>query len=206
MLIAGLNLCKVPLLLVSGSLGVIYFLIDLMVFSYLRFLSGQFICRMHYCDSFMLSYILSPPPAPQELNPALKSAYGFTGRVPFYIVYTVLGEMYLSKKLVLLPNTDYAIAKSSVCRRYTVREDYAAGGEGEMLCSCDAATQSHMCKHKLKVLRIKHPDLRDIEIITALACAERCDDLGTRRGMQHSGMRYLLRRDPAPEVRSLNNL
>jgi hypothetical protein len=113
------------------------------------------------------------------------------------LVYTVLGEMYLSKKLVLLPNTDYAIAKSSVCRRYTVREDYAAGGEGEMLCSCDAATQGDMCKHKLKVLRIKHPDLRDIEIITAL---------GTRRGMQHSGMRYLLRRDPAPEVRSLNVL
>jgi hypothetical protein len=105
--------------------------------------------------------------------------------------------MYLSKKLVLHPNTDYANAKSSVCRRYTVREDYAAGGEGEMLSSCDAATQGDMCKHKLKVLRIRHPDLRDIEIITAL---------GTRRGTQHSGMRYLLRRDPAPELRSFNVL
>jgi hypothetical protein len=52
-------------------------------------------------------------------------------------------------------------------------------------------------EHKLKVLRIRQPELRDMEIITAL---------GTRRGTQQSGMRYLLGRDPAPEVRSFNGL
>jgi hypothetical protein len=101
--------------------------------------------------------------------------------------------MDLSKPLVLLPNIDYTNAKSSVCRRYTVREDYAAGGEGKMLCSCDAATEGDMCKYKLKVLRIRQPDLRDMVIITAL---------GTRRGTQQGDLRYLLGRDPASEVRS----
>lgn len=82
--------------------------------------------------------------------------------------YTALGKIYHAK-IMVLPNSDtsyamfFCLAMSSVWRRYTAREDYAAGGKGEMLCSCDSATQCDKCKQKLKVLRMMHPDLSGLE-------------------------------------------
>jgi len=52
-----------------------------------------------------------------------------------------------------------------------------------MLCTCDAAGQGDTCKHMLKALTLRNPHLKKMQIIMAL---------GSNKGRQPSGVRYLL--------------